>query len=91
MNDMENIKALEAGILAQITANEEEATLVRNLRLSIMTRQRRRAEVRAILMRINEYPKNPEPRKNRRKAVLGSVRSFMKMNPVSYGERNDVA
>ena len=89
-----NIEEAFAGMDSYRTnrlAEAETTAQAYNLRTSHMTRQRRRQEVRAILMRINEYPKNPEPRKNRRKAVLGSVRSFMKMNPVSYGERNDVA
>lgn len=55
-------------------------------RTSRFTRQRRRAEVRTILMRINEWPKNPLPRAVRRKSVLGSVRGFIAANPVSYDQ-----
>lgn len=45
--------------------------------LSVMTRQRRRANARERLMRINEWPKNRDPRSIRRKQVLGSVRTFL--------------
>lgn len=45
--------------------------------LSVMTRQRRRANARARLMRINEWPKNQDPRSVRRKQVLASVRTLL--------------
>jgi hypothetical protein len=48
---------------------------------SLPTRQQRRAEVRTVLMRINEWPKNLSPRGERRKSIVGSVNSFMKANP----------
>ena len=82
--DPDKAKSL-ADIHAGILAREEAEAQEYNLRASRVTRQRRRAEVREMLMRINEWPKNPQPRKIRRKNVLGSVASFMKANPVEFG------
>ena len=54
------------------------------LKASTFTRQRRRSEVRNILLGLNSWPANKAPRRVRRKQALANVSSYMKSNPIDY-------